>query len=92
MHVLVAYASRHGATQGIAEHIAETLRAAEIDAEAKPAASIRSLAGYDAFVVRYSARTVDPAARSRPDRPGRRSVQLSSKRPAQLDVVQVMIA
>ena len=25
MHVLVAYASRHGATQGIAERIADTL-------------------------------------------------------------------
>jgi menaquinone-dependent protoporphyrinogen oxidase len=51
MHILVAYASRHGATQGIAERIAETLRARGLDAEARPAASVKSVAGYDAFVI-----------------------------------------
>jgi menaquinone-dependent protoporphyrinogen oxidase len=51
MHVLVAYASRHGATQGIAERIAEVLRAAGLEVEARPAASVKSLAGYDAFVI-----------------------------------------
>lgn len=51
MNVLVTYASRHGATQGIAERIAETLRSGGLDAEARPAASIKSLAGYDAFVI-----------------------------------------
>jgi len=51
MRVLVAYASRHGATQGIAERIADTLRAARLEAEARPAASVSSLAGYDAFVI-----------------------------------------
>jgi menaquinone-dependent protoporphyrinogen oxidase len=51
MHVLVAYASRHGATQGIAERIALTLKAAGIDAEARPAASVKGVAGYDAFVI-----------------------------------------
>lgn len=51
MHVLVAYASRHGATQGIAERIEATLRAAGLDAEARSAASVKSLAGYDAFVI-----------------------------------------
>ena len=51
MHVLVAYASRHGATQGIAERIADTLKVAGVDAEARPAASMKSLAGYDAFVI-----------------------------------------
>jgi menaquinone-dependent protoporphyrinogen oxidase len=51
MHVLVAYASRHGATQGIAERIAQTLQAAGVTAEARPAASVKSLAGYDAFVI-----------------------------------------
>ncbi len=51
MHVLVAYASRHGATQGIAERIAETLRTAGLDADARPAAAVESLKGYDAFVI-----------------------------------------
>ncbi len=51
MHVLVAYATRHGATQGIAERIAETLRVTGLDAEARPAASVTSMAGYDAFVI-----------------------------------------
>ena len=51
MNVLVAYASRHGATQGIAERIAESLRAAGLKAEACPAASVKSLVGYDAFVI-----------------------------------------
>jgi menaquinone-dependent protoporphyrinogen oxidase len=51
MQVLVAYASRHGATRGIAERIAETLRAAGLDAQARPAASVKDVGGYDAFVV-----------------------------------------
>jgi len=51
MHVLVAYASRHGATRGIAERIAETLLVAGLDAEAQPADSIRSVADYDAVVI-----------------------------------------
>jgi menaquinone-dependent protoporphyrinogen oxidase len=51
MRVLVAYASRHGATQGIAERIAETMRAEGIDAEARPASSVRTLEGFDAFVI-----------------------------------------
>jgi menaquinone-dependent protoporphyrinogen oxidase len=51
MHVLVAYASRHGATQGIAERIARTLQEAGVDAEALPAATVKNVAGYDAFVI-----------------------------------------
>jgi menaquinone-dependent protoporphyrinogen oxidase len=51
MHVLVAYASRHGATQGIAERVAHTLRATGLEAEAIPAAEIKDAAGYDAYVV-----------------------------------------
>lgn len=51
MPVLVAYATRHGATQGIAERIAETLRSEGLDAEARPAGSVTSLDGYDAFVI-----------------------------------------
>ena len=51
MRVLVAFATRHGATQGIAERIAETLRESGLDAEAQPAGSVGSLDGYDAFVI-----------------------------------------
>lgn len=51
MHVLVAFASRHGATKGIAERIAETLRSTGLDTEARPAASVRNAGDYDAFVI-----------------------------------------
>lgn len=51
MPVLVAYATRHGATRGIAERIAERLRAQGLDAEARPAAEVRDPDRYDAFVV-----------------------------------------
>jgi menaquinone-dependent protoporphyrinogen oxidase len=51
MKVLVAYATRHGATQGIAERIADTLRVAGLDVDLQPAASVKSVAGYDACVI-----------------------------------------
>lgn len=51
MSVLVAYASRHGATAGIAERIAERLRVAGLEAEARPVNAVRDLAAYDAFVI-----------------------------------------
>jgi menaquinone-dependent protoporphyrinogen oxidase len=51
MTVLVAYASKHGATQGIAERIAQTLVAAGQGAEARPVKASGDLAGYDAFVI-----------------------------------------
>ena len=51
MPVLVAYASRHGATQGIAERIAETLRTEGLSADCRPAGSVKTLDGYDAFVI-----------------------------------------
>jgi menaquinone-dependent protoporphyrinogen oxidase len=49
--VLVAFASRHGATREIAERIAATLAAAGLDAVALPAQDARDPDGYDAFVV-----------------------------------------
>ena len=51
MSVLVAYATRHGATRGIAERIAERLQTDGLDAEARSAAEVRDAARYDAFIV-----------------------------------------
>jgi menaquinone-dependent protoporphyrinogen oxidase len=51
MKILVAYASRHGATQGIAERIAETLIASGHPAEARPVKDAADPAGYDAFIL-----------------------------------------
>lgn len=51
MNVLVAYASRHGSTAGIAERIAAGLRAGGLAAEARPVAQVEDVDGYDAFVV-----------------------------------------
>jgi menaquinone-dependent protoporphyrinogen oxidase len=51
MQVLVAYASRHGATQGIAERIAETLERSGLDAIVRQAKDAGPLDRYDAFVV-----------------------------------------
>jgi menaquinone-dependent protoporphyrinogen oxidase len=51
MSVLVAYASRHGATQGIAERIAGRLRQDGLAAAAVAAREVDDLAPYDAVVV-----------------------------------------
>ncbi len=51
MSVLVAYASRHGATKGIAERIAGRLREDGVEAEAAPARDVRDASAYDAFVI-----------------------------------------
>jgi len=51
MRVLVAYATRHGATAGIAERIAERLRADGLTVDARPAAQVRDVSTYDACVV-----------------------------------------
>jgi len=51
MRILVAYASKHGATQGIAERIAAQLSAVGIDTNAQPVSAVGDLAGYDAFVI-----------------------------------------
>lgn len=51
MQILVVYASKHGATQGIAECIAGRLHAAGLQAQARPAAAAGDLTGRDAFVI-----------------------------------------
>jgi menaquinone-dependent protoporphyrinogen oxidase len=51
MNVLVAYASQHGATRGIAERIAERLRAGDHRVELASVASASDVAGHDAFVI-----------------------------------------
>lgn len=57
MKILVAYASRHGATAEIAERIALGLRDAGMDGEARPAAEVDDLSPYDAVVVGSAAYT-----------------------------------
>ena len=49
--VLVAYATRHGSTRGIAERIAERLNARGLEAAARPASEVRDASAFDAFVV-----------------------------------------
>ncbi|HTX70295.1 MAG TPA: flavodoxin domain-containing protein [Thermoleophilia bacterium] len=51
MRILVGYASRHGATQGIAERIAATLADAGLDADARALRDEGEPEGYDAFVL-----------------------------------------
>lgn len=51
MTVLVAYASKHGATQQIAERIAEKLRERGHEADVRPVKASGDLTGYDAFVI-----------------------------------------
>jgi len=51
MSVLVAYASRHGSTRGIAERIAERLRVDGLDVDVRPVAGVDDVSAYDAFVV-----------------------------------------
>lgn len=51
MRVLVAYASRHGATAGIARRIAEQLQAAGLDADVRDVQEVDDVAAYDAVVL-----------------------------------------
>ena len=57
MRVLVAYASRHGATAGIADRIGAALTQAGVDVDVKPIADARVIARasqlgrYDGFVI-----------------------------------------
>jgi menaquinone-dependent protoporphyrinogen oxidase len=51
MTLLVAYASKHGSTQGIAERIAEQLRQSGMRAEARPVDAVADPGSYEAFVI-----------------------------------------
>lgn len=51
MRVLVVYASRYGATQGIAERIAATLRQQGVETTLQPAQRADDPKGYDAAVI-----------------------------------------
>jgi menaquinone-dependent protoporphyrinogen oxidase len=51
MRVLVAYATRHGATAGIAERVAAALTAAGMPAEARPVEDVKDVEPYDAVVL-----------------------------------------
>ena len=51
MEVLVCYASRHGATAGIAERIAGRLREADLTVDCRSVDDVDDVAGYDAFVI-----------------------------------------
>ena len=51
MRILVTYATRHGATRGIAERIAATLDQSGIDVTLRPVDQAGDPAEYDAFVI-----------------------------------------
>lgn len=51
MKVLVVYATRHGATTGIAERIASTLTDHGLTAQAQKVEEVEDLGGYDAVVL-----------------------------------------
>ena len=51
MHVLVVYASRHGATRGIAERIATDLQGRGVEVTMHTPADAGDIEGYDAFVI-----------------------------------------
>jgi len=51
MKVLVAYASKYGATEGIAQRIVETLRQRGLEADVRSCKDVDEASGYDAYVV-----------------------------------------
>jgi menaquinone-dependent protoporphyrinogen oxidase len=48
---LIAYASKHGSTQEVAEQVARSLRDSGLDVDVRPASSVDDLHAYDAVVI-----------------------------------------
>ena len=51
MKILVAYASKHGSTKGIADFIGEKLRQRGLDVDVLEVSQVQNLGAYDAFVL-----------------------------------------
>jgi len=51
MNVLVAYASKHGSTQEVAEAVAATLRERGLSVDLRPASAVTSVEPYEAVVL-----------------------------------------
>jgi len=51
MKLLVAYASKHGSTEGIAEFIGERLRTRGLEVDVRDVTALGEAGGYDAYVV-----------------------------------------
>jgi menaquinone-dependent protoporphyrinogen oxidase len=51
MRVLVAYATDHGSTRGVADRIADRLRQRGVNAEARAAADVLEVSRYEAAVI-----------------------------------------
>jgi menaquinone-dependent protoporphyrinogen oxidase len=51
MSILVAYATKYGATQGIAERIAATLKTEGLAVDLAPVSAVRDITAYNAFVI-----------------------------------------
>lgn len=49
--ILVAYATRHGSTEQVAEAVAKTLREGGFDVDCRPTRDVRTLEGYDRIVL-----------------------------------------
>ena len=51
MKVLVAFASKYGATEGIAERIGDVLRRRDLEVDVRRCKDLDDATGYDAYVI-----------------------------------------